>query len=648
MNKVASQSSTYGDGIASLAVDGNTTGNSPWNLSSGDADLQHTQNQVEPWWEVDLGESFQIEEVNIFNRSSGPQDRLTNFYVFMSEQPFAPNASTTELENAAGVEYSYYPGTVGNQVTLGFNARARYVRIQLGGTGTLHVAEVEVIGCLLVDPCENAQPVTIAPAGPFYENAGIQTLSASPSGGIWEGTANSNGTFDPSVGPGSYPVDYTYTDANGCTQTASRNIIVNAAPTGGNCSNGLNLAFNKSASQSSTYGDGVASLAIDGDTLGTSPWNLSSGDANLQHTNDQAQPWWQVDLGASYSLSTLEIFNRTNNSQDRLANFYVLVSADPFPANASLVSLLNDPGVYQDLIGGPVGLSETISLNQVGRYVRIQLAGTGILHMAEVNVYGSSNLALNKAATQSTTYGDGLASLAVDGNTTGSQPWILSGNPADLQHSTSQNQPWWQVDLGSQAEINQVNIYNRSDCCQSRLNDFQILASPNSFPVGASLSDLLSDPQISRHHFAGNAGQIESIPFLANARYVRIQMQGSNETLHMAEVEVMGCSATSGGGSSSQRLSSSNSSSFNPSIHGMNIFPNPSSGNVVLEINTEEKGDFKVQVKDMLGRTIQTLNFTKKNFYMQTKLNVSKLSNGVYLLDVEGPNFHEVQRLQIQ
>ena len=30
--------------------------------------------------------------------------------------------------------------------------------------------------------------------------------------------------------------------------------------------------------------------------------------------------------------------------------------------------------------------------------------------------------------------------------------------------------PWWQVDLGSSVDVTKVKIYNRQDCCQSRLS----------------------------------------------------------------------------------------------------------------------------------------------------------------------------------
>jgi hypothetical protein len=65
------------------------------------------------------------------------------------------------------------------------------------------------------------------------ENAGTVSLtSGTPSGGIYSGTGVSGGSFSPSTaGAGSHTITYSYTDADGCTNSASGSIQVNALPT---------------------------------------------------------------------------------------------------------------------------------------------------------------------------------------------------------------------------------------------------------------------------------------------------------------------------------------------------------------------------------------------------------------------------------
>ena len=68
------------------------------------------------------------------------------------------------------------------------------------------------------------------------------------------------------------------------------------------CERAYNLALNQKAQQSSTRGDGVAELAVDGDRDGSrGNWGPN---ASIIHTQSEAQPWWEVDLGLQADIST--------------------------------------------------------------------------------------------------------------------------------------------------------------------------------------------------------------------------------------------------------------------------------------------------------------------------------------------------------
>ncbi|MDT0541102.1 discoidin domain-containing protein, partial [Croceitalea sp. P059] len=100
------------------------------------------------------------------------------------------------------------------------------------------------------------------------------------------------------------------------------------------------------------------------------------------------QPWWQIDLGNLSTIEEIIIYNRTDKLQQRLNNFYVFVSATPFDENQSLQDLIDDNNVENQFFSGNAGLQETISMNIVGRYIRLQLDGNGPLHIAEFQVIG--------------------------------------------------------------------------------------------------------------------------------------------------------------------------------------------------------------------------------------------------------------------
>jgi hypothetical protein len=61
------------------------------------------------------------------------------------------------------------------------------------------------------------------PFDTLYMNSPVQTLTGgTPSGGVFSGTGISVGVFNPgAMAPGNYTATYRYTDANGCSASAS-------------------------------------------------------------------------------------------------------------------------------------------------------------------------------------------------------------------------------------------------------------------------------------------------------------------------------------------------------------------------------------------------------------------------------------------
>jgi hypothetical protein len=82
LRKPAIQSSTAnnGESVASLAVDGNTS------EKYSDSSISHTNQERNPWWEVDLGEICKIQEIKIFNRADGVEDRLKEIKITISNE----------------------------------------------------------------------------------------------------------------------------------------------------------------------------------------------------------------------------------------------------------------------------------------------------------------------------------------------------------------------------------------------------------------------------------------------------------------------------------------------------------------------------------------------------------------------------------
>jgi F5/8 type C domain len=150
---------------------------------------------------------------------------------------------------------------------------------------------------------------------------------------------------------------------------------------------GSNLAQGKTASQSSTYPLPTAGAAgaVDGNTDG----NWSNG--SVTHTLLDANAWWQVDLSASATVSSIVVWNRTDCCSTRLSDYWVFVSNTPFGPSDTPATLQNRAGTWSSHQTAAPNPSTTIAVGGAqGRYVRVQLTGTDYLSLAEVQVMGTS------------------------------------------------------------------------------------------------------------------------------------------------------------------------------------------------------------------------------------------------------------------
>ncbi|CAC9517820.1 hypothetical protein [uncultured Gammaproteobacteria bacterium] len=164
------------------------------------------------------------------------------------------------------------------------------------------------------------------------------------------------------------------------------------------------------------------------------------------------------------------------------------------------------------------------------------------------------NLALGKPATQSSNYNTTLyhASQAVNGDTKG--VWYTNS----ITHTQKEQGAWWQVDLGSKKNINQIIIYNRTDCCVDRLSNYQVSVSNTAdFSTRVYRKDFHVTPNPKKIIKLGTQGK--------QGRYVRIQLLDKNY-LSLAEVQVMGVDLL--------RFSEVDYSSYFNDFDGLNNTPN--------------------------------------------------------------------------
>ncbi|NGN64789.1 glycoside hydrolase [Streptomyces sp. A7024] len=235
-----------------------------------------------------------------------------------------------------------------------------------------------------------------------------------------------------------------------------------------------NYAFNTPASQSSTAFGGAATRATDANRNGT--WS----EASVTHTDREAEPYWQTDLGASKKLSRVVIHNRTDSNAERLSNFWVLASDSPITAR-SLAQARNRPGVTATRVASLSGPFVELPLDRSARYLRIQLEGTDYLSLAEVQTFGDESISPSPAArrwVQGNPFG---MFVHFNMSTYQNEQWAEpTASPAHFNPSHRAPREWAQAmkDAGMTFGVLTVKHHDGFALWNSKHSDYDIAASP--------------------------------------------------------------------------------------------------------------------------------------------------------------------------
>ncbi len=557
--KSATQNSTIFEAEADRAVDGNTNG------SFGAGSVTHTGSADNAWWEVDLGVESDVGRVEIWNRTDCCGTAVSNYYVLVSSTP-------NPKPGDAGIFEIFSAPSAGSPTVLNLGVSGRYVRIYKQDPGVLTIAEVRIWGTAgamsnLSEGKSATQISTVFGAdasravdgitnGSF--GAGSVTHTGNETNSWWEvdlgvqadvaqidiwnrtgccGTAVSNYYVLVSSTPNPQPGDAGIFEAF-VAPSAGTPSVLNLSATGryvriykqdpgvltiaevqvwGTPSAMSNLSEGQSATQISTVFGADASRAVDGTTNG------SFGAGSVTHTGNETNSWWEVDLGVQADVAKIDIWNRTGCCETAVSNYYVLVSSSPNPEPG-------DAGIFEAFVAPSAGTPSVLNLSATGRYVRIYKQNPGVLTIAEVQVWGTpsamSNLSEGQSATQISTAFGADASRAVDGTTNG------SFGAGSVTHTGNETNSWWEVDLGFQADVAKVDIWNRTGCCETAVSNYYVLVSstPNPEPGDAGIFEAFVAP---------SAGTPSVLSLSASGRYVRIYKQDPG-VLTIAEVQVWG------------------------------------------------------------------------------------------------------------
>ena len=270
------------------------------------------------------------------------------------------------------------------------------------------------------------------------------------------------------------------------------------------------------------------------------------------HTDGAAtDPWWQVVFNdGNQDIDYIQLYNRTDCCQARLRDITIRIR-DAADTTDLLVSPVLNPG---NVNGGQMTLDwDVLAANGGvpvnGGIVRVERASdpnstaddANVLTLNEVLGLGTDvvrvrpNIAVGSPAIQSSDYSAtaGGAALAVDGNINGN--W---GSGSTTHTAASDENPYWQVDLGVVSQIDGITLWNRMDCCWPRFSDLTIdvLADDGTVVHSSGLlnpGDVDGGPQLLTDNVLGQG---------VTGRFVRVTRTtgGAEPFLSLAEVQVFG------------------------------------------------------------------------------------------------------------
>jgi putative heme-binding domain-containing protein len=160
------------------------------------------------------------------------------------------------------------------------------------------------------------------------------------------------------------------------------------------------------------------------------------------------------------------IANLWEEEATTLAGLGELLDAAPLVDDPELAGDLF-PRVLEALGTEPAGTGGTR-----GRYLRVELPGDKrTLTLAEIEVFSrGDNIAASGTATQSTMNWSGVPERAMDGNKSGR--WTDNGQTHTQEDRPN---PWWELDLGEERQIDEIVLWNRTDGgWGKRLDDFVV------------------------------------------------------------------------------------------------------------------------------------------------------------------------------
>jgi len=197
----------------------------------------------------------------------------------------------------------------------------------------------------------------------------------------------------------------------------------------------------------------------DGDRVFTWPWSghgsqqgFSYGSSVTDGANTAASFLWESG-NENHAIPYTEVYVRVEN-----------------PTLPGTINVGGESAFGTDTLPSTQG-NEAFGPLTGAKYVRVVQNVGDTLQVGELQIFdtGNTNVAPAGTATSKDTGFGGVPSRANDGNTN------MAWSGGSVFHSGSGRDTWLQIELAGTTDLNSVHFWGRSDCCQGRQGDFNLV-----------------------------------------------------------------------------------------------------------------------------------------------------------------------------
>ncbi|MFK8010184.1 MAG: discoidin domain-containing protein, partial [Saprospiraceae bacterium] len=250
----------------------------------------------------------------------------------------------------------------------------------------------------------------------------------------------------------------------------------------------------------------------------------------------------------------------------------------------------------------------------------------------------ATNIGIGKIATQSGTQLGADADRAIDGDTDGN---FWNGQSVTLTDWVGN--AWWEIDLGEIHNIDDIKLWNRTDCCSEKFADFYVFVSDIPF-TSQGLDATLNQSGVDNYYVEGEAGLPTELSIVRTGQYIRIQLVGTSY-LAIAEVEIMGCTTSNLIDSSAEFINetpTASQSSFRKENLQAKVFPNPAEDIITVDFQTPTDNNLQVFVMDTKGSELLRREFYTYAGSHSFTIDISQYPTGTYVVYLQHGEFRKV------